>query len=85
MKVEELTHHADEERESGDNLWPEPVSRLHVFLLLQDRVVDKELVPSLLVLTVADVALDLLLKLWPCSFLQCTGHTLLNTHIVLKT
>lgn len=85
MRVEELTHHADEEREGSDNLWPEPVSRLHVLLLLQDRVVDKELVPSLLVLTVADVALDLLLKLWPRSFLQCPGHALLNIHIVLKT
>ena len=76
-------HHGDENGESGKDLWPEPVGRLHILLLLQDWVVDKELLASFLDPAVSDVALDLLLKLGPRSFLQSQrAHTLNLLHSV---
>ena len=65
-----MTHHSGQDGDSGGNLWPEPVWRLDVLVLLKDRVVDgKLLLDFLCVSTATDGTLDLLFKLGAGSLL----------------
>ena len=75
-------HHSDEDGEGGNDLGQEPVGGLDVLVLLQHRVVDIELLTRLLCLALANVALDLLLKLWTSSLLRPPGKkkTVIHVH-----
>ena len=72
------TYHGDEDGEGSKDLGPEPVGGLDVFTPLKNRVVHEELLTGIIILAVANVALDPLLKLRPGSLLQHTRHTNVN-------